>query len=126
MPRYRLPSPRDAGSVLIADLALAATIVIAVASVASAFGVAAGRQQDHRESARQAAVVLARSGNMEMAAAIARRHSPSSVVSITEHSGVVTVSVESSTTLVHPVVRRVVVSIRGVATMPIAPYRSGR
>ena len=119
-------TPREAGSVLIADLALAAAIVIAVASVTSAFGAAAGRQQDHRESARQAAVVLARSGNAEAAAVVARRHSPFSVVSLTEQGGVVTVSVESSLNLVHPVVRRAVVSIRGVATVPIAPYRSGR
>lgn len=121
-----MPLPREAGSVLIADLALAATIVIAVASVAAAFGAVAGRQQDHRESARQAAVVAARSGDLVSATEIARRHSPSAVVSITDLDGLVSVRVESSIGLVHPVVQRVTMTVRGEATIPIAPYRSDR
>lgn len=118
--------PHDRGSVLLADLALAAVIVIAIVSIASGFGVLAGRQQDQREAARHAAVVAARTGDVSAATAAARRLSPSSAVSIVVADDSVTAEVSANIAVPHPVLRRVAVAVSALSEVPIAPYRSGR
>ncbi|MEK7252424.1 MAG: hypothetical protein AAB198_04115, partial [Actinomycetota bacterium] len=71
---------RDDGSVLAADLVLAAAIVIVVAATASAFGTVAGAVQDDREAARNAAVIAARSGDVVRAETVARSLAPNADV----------------------------------------------
>lgn len=121
-----MQSPPDRGSVLIADLVLGAAIVIAIASIASAFGILAGRQQDQREAARHAAVIAARTGDVAAAETAARRISSPSTVTIATTTDSVTVRVSASHTVPHPVLRRVAVEISAAAEVPIAPYRSDR
>jgi len=115
---------RDDGSVLAADLVLAAAIVVVVSAVAAAFGTVAGALQDHREAARVSAVVAARTGDVAAAVAVAERLAPGSTVTIDDDGDEVTVHVTGPIEVPHPVTRRIQRVVSGEATVPIAPYRS--
>lgn len=119
-------SLREDGSVLVADLVLAAAIVIVVAATATAFGAVAGAVQDDREAARSAAVIVARTSDVAEAESVARRLSPGATVLIDVTSARVAVRVSGPIEVAHPVLRRVSLTAFGVAEVPIAPYRSNR
>ena len=117
---------RDDGSVLAADLVLAAAIVIVVAATASAFGTVAAAVQDDREAARTAAVIAARTGDVERAETVARRLSPDTDVTIEVSPDLIAVRVSGPVEVAHPVLRRITVTAFGEAEVPVAPYRSNR
>ena len=117
---------RDEGSVLIADLMLASVVVLVVAAIASGFGAVAAALQDDREAARSAAVVAARTGDLERAGAIAGSLAPDATVTIDASPDLITVRVAGPIEVAHPVVRRVTLTAIGEASVPVAPYRSNR
>lgn len=117
---------RDDGSVLAADLVLAAAIVIVVAATASAFGTVAGAVQDDREAARNAAVIAARSGDVVRAETVARSLAPNADVIVKASPDRIAVWVGGPVEVAHPVLRRITLTAFGVAEVPIAPYRSNR
>ncbi len=119
-------SHRENGSVLAADLVLAAAIVIVMAATATAFGAVAGAVQDDREAARNAAVIVARTNDVAAAESVARRLSPGATVLIQKTSGRVVVRVSGEIVVAHPVLHRVSLTAFGIANVPIAPYRSNR
>jgi hypothetical protein len=120
-----LPSHRDTGSVLAADLVLAAAIVIVVAATAAAFGTVAEAGQEYTEAARNAAVVAAR-GEATRALHVAARLSPQGSVTVDETDGVITAVVTDQVTAAHPVLWWTTITVRGESVVPIAPYRSAR
>lgn len=117
---------RDHGSVLAADLVLAAAIVIVVAATASAFATVAAAVQDDREAARNAAVIAARTGDLDRAVTVARRLSPGASVAIQASPDLIAVTVLGPVVVAHPVVRHMTVTAFGAAAVPVAPYRSNR
>jgi hypothetical protein len=119
-------SNRDDGSVLIADLVLASAIVLVVAAIASAFGGVAGAMQDDREAARHAAVIAARTGDLDRATSVARRLAPGATVRIDATRDHVTAWVGGPIVVAHPIRRSVTITAQGEAQVPIAPYRSNR
>lgn len=121
-----MPTHPERGSVLVADLALAAAIVIAIAAIAAAVGGVASAQQDQREAARNAAVIAARTGNLDRAAHVAGRLAPGATITIAPGDGSVSVVVSDEIVVAHPGSGRIGLTIVGDATVPIAPYRSAR
>lgn len=119
-------SNRDDGSVLIADLALASVIVLVVAALAAAFGGVAGAMQDDREAARHAAVIVARTGDLDRATNVARRLAPGATVRIEATRDHVAAWVSGPIVVAHPTQRRITVTAQGYAEVPVAPYRSNR
>ena len=120
-----MPSHPESGSVLAADLVLAATIVLVVSATAAAFGTVAGAGQEHTEAARNAAVIAAR-GEVERARDVALRLSPGADVSMSVSTDQVAVWVSSVVATPHPVFHWISLTVHGEAAVPIAPYRSAR
>ncbi|HAX81309.1 MAG TPA: hypothetical protein DCY40_01920 [Actinobacteria bacterium] len=118
-------SNHESGSVLAADLVLAAAIILVVSATATAFGTVAGAGQDHTEAARNAAVVAAR-GELDRALDVASRLSPGSEVSMSVSADRIAVRISSVVATPHPVLRWTSLTVRGEAAVPVAPYRSGR
>ena len=119
-------SNHDAGSVLVADLVLASAIVLVVAAIASGFGTVAAAVQDDREAARNAAVIVARTGDLQHATNVVERLAPDATVVIDASPDLISVRVSGPLEVAHPVLRRVTVTAVGEAAVPVAPYRSNR
>ncbi|MEX2323360.1 MAG: hypothetical protein WEA29_06270 [Acidimicrobiia bacterium] len=117
--------PRDDGSVLVADIALAAGVLIVVAAITSAVGVLADTRQRVDEAARTAAIVAARSGDLNDATLVARGIAPDgAAITVTEARGSVTATVSTRVRLPHPVLRWVSLGVAASVVQPVAPYRS--
>lgn len=121
-----MPRPRERGSVLIADLVLAAAIVLVVGAAASAAGIVAAADQAGREGARNAALWAARTGDESRAAVFARRVAPDALVAVEIEGGRATATAATTVDLPHPALGRVRVGVTAVVSVPIAPYRSNR
>jgi hypothetical protein len=122
-----VPLHRDRGSALVADLALAAAVVLVVASATTAVGTVIAAREATLEAARMGAVTAARLGDPVAARSAAASVAPPGSVITVEADGevaraVVTVGVELS----HPLSRRVALILTEWVDMPIAPYRSNR
>ncbi|HUG75479.1 MAG TPA: hypothetical protein VMM81_07410 [Acidimicrobiia bacterium] len=117
--------PRDDGSVLVADIALAAAVLIVVAAITSAVGILADTRQRVDEAARTAAIVAARSGDLKSATLVARGIAPhGAAITVTKAGGLVTATVSTRTRLPHPVLRWVSLRVAASEVQPVAPYRS--
>lgn len=117
--------PRDNGSVLVADVALAAGVLIVVAAITSAVGVLADARQRVDEAARTAAIVAARSGDLNDATLVARGIAPDgAAITVTEAGGSVTAAVSARARLPHPVLRWMSLNVAATVVQPVAPYRS--
>jgi hypothetical protein len=117
----------DRGSVLAADLLLAAVVVGMVASIAGAMASVELAVQEARIAARSAAVVAARSGDFETAAAWAGALAPGdAVVTVSRETEHILAIVQADVAVPHPISGRANVPTRGEANVPIAPYRSNR
>jgi phage-related protein len=113
--------------VLIADLMLAAAIVVVVGAIASAFGTVSAAVQDDREAAGNAAVIAARSGDSGRAAYVAGRIAPEgNTVEITATPDQITVRVSTPIAAAHPVLGRIRLTTVAEEAVPVAPYRSAR
>jgi small ligand-binding sensory domain FIST len=111
--------------VLVADIALAAGVLIVVAAITSAVGVLADTRQRVDEAALSAAIVAARSGDLSDATDVAAGIAPvGSAITVTEAGGSVTATVSARTRLPHPVLRWLVLGLAATEVQPIAPYRS--
>jgi Flp pilus assembly protein TadG len=120
-----VPRPRDEGSVLVADVALAAVVLIVVAATTSAVGVLADARQRVDEAARSAAIVAARSGDLSDATVVARSLAPDgAAITITRAGGAVTATVSVRVRLPHPVLRWVSLGVAASVVQQVAPYRS--
>ncbi|WKZ81633.1 MAG: hypothetical protein QY307_05895 [Acidimicrobiia bacterium] len=120
-----MPSPRDRGSVLIADLVLASAVVVLVAAATAAAGRVSVYQQEQREAARVAAVTAARTGDVPAAVAAAGRLAPGRSVALSAGGGRVVARLTGSVRLAHPE-GAASLTITETVVVPIAPYRSNR
>lgn len=117
---------RDRGSVIVADLAIGAAIVVILAAAATAAGRLVDAAQSAREAARSAAVELARGGGPAPALRRAGRLAPEDAAidyEITDR--IVHVRVAGDVDLPHPIAHRVRIPVTADVDVPIAPYRSG-
>jgi len=118
-------SSRDRGSVVVADLAVGAAIVIILSSAASAAGIVIDSAQSAREAARSAAVELARGHGPASALRRASHLAPHGAdIDYEFADGSAVVRVHAETELPHPVSGRVRVPLSIEVSVPIAPYRS--
>lgn len=116
---------REEGSVLVADLAVAALVVVVVAALTAAAGVSAEAAQRTAEAARNAAVISARTGDADRARQVAQQLAPpGATVTVEVGQGSAHATVSGRVALPHPVLRRVEISVGDQATQPVAPYRS--
>jgi hypothetical protein len=116
----------DRGSIIVADLALGAMIVLVLAAGASAAGMVIDAGQASREAARSAAVELAR--GVKVNPAMRRAESLAPADADVDHdvtNGSVRVVVRTTVRLPHPIFLSKRVSLIAEAVVPIAPYRSG-
>lgn len=110
---------------MVADVALAAIVLIVVAATTSAVGVLADTRQRVEEAARTAAIVSARSGNPTGAASAARHLAPKgAAIAVSEAGGVVIATVSVRARLPHPVLRWASLTVTATEEQPVAPYRS--
>jgi len=117
---------RDRGSVIVADLAIGAAIVVILAAAATAAGRLVDAAQSAREAARSAAVELARGDGPAPALRRAGHLAPDGAAIDYEFSGgIVHVRVASDVYLPHPIAHSVRIPVTAEVDVPIAPYRSG-
>lgn len=122
-----MPPHRDQGSALVADLALAAAVVLVVASTITAAGAVTGAREGILEAARTGAVTAARLGDPVAARSAAASVSPpGSVITVNADGEVARVVVTVRVELSHPLSRRVPLVLTEWVEIPIAPYRSNR
>lgn len=122
-----MSSSRDAGSAIVADLAIGAAIVLVLAAAAAATGLIIDAAQASREAARSAAVELARGVRTDAAVRRAERLAPPNASVGHEFTAdTVRVVVRADIRIPHPVLLSKRLTIVSHADVPIAPYRSGR
>jgi hypothetical protein len=115
----------DRGSVVVADLAVGAMIVVILASAASAAGQFVDAAQSSREAARSAAVEIARSTDPLAALRRAQRLAPDDAeVEFEVADRTVVVRVRTRTDVLHPIVGSRRLLLTSEVSVPIAPYRS--
>jgi hypothetical protein len=115
----------DRGSVIVADLVIGASLVLILASAATAAGLVIDAAQSSREAARSAAVELARGNGPAPALRRARRLSPPGArIDYEVVDREVRVRVDVEVELPHPIYGSARVRVGALAEVPIAPFRS--
>jgi hypothetical protein len=116
---------RERGSALLETLVIGslALLFIGLALVAVGRIAAAGGRAE--EAAHTAAVIAADRGEAGVADQVAGAIVPGADVTVTDDGHSVTVEVIIEVSLVGPASGPVTVPVRGVATVPRSPYRSG-
>lgn len=122
---FPVSSSRDRGSVVVADLALGAAIVLVLAAAATAAGVMTDAAQSSREAARSAAVEIARGIEPTPALRRAEHLAPDgAAIDFQIVDRAVRVRAEVAVILPHPVAGARRFGVTADVEVPIAPYRS--
>lgn len=115
----------DRGSALLETLAIGFVTVLFFGQALVTVGRVAAAGEMAEEAARHAAVAAAAGGPTADAAQMAAALAPGATVSVADAEDSITVEVVVQVSAIGPASGPVTLTVRGVATAPLSPYRSG-